>query len=77
MFSEVTEVPDAIDLLAARASSEEVAKGLIREMEWYDRYLDRGAVDRSANPTSGDYPFPRAFTDAAIAINVGRISPML
>jgi len=54
MFSEVTEVRDAIDLLAARASSDEVAKGLIREMEWYDRYLDRGAVDRSANPTPGN-----------------------
>jgi galactarate dehydratase len=54
MFSEVTEVRDAIDLLTARAASEEVAKGLIREMEWYDRYLDRGAVDRSANPTPGN-----------------------
>lgn len=54
MFSEVTEVRDAIDLLTARASSDEVAKGLIREMEWYDRYLDRAAVDRSANPTPGN-----------------------
>jgi len=54
MFSEVTEVRDAIDLLTARAASEEVAQGLIREMEWYDRYLDRGSVDRSANPTPGN-----------------------
>jgi galactarate dehydratase len=54
MFSEVTEVRDAVDLLTARAASDEVAKGLIREMEWYDRYLDRGAVDRSANPTPGN-----------------------
>jgi galactarate dehydratase len=54
MFSEVTEVRDAIDLLTARAASPEVAEGLIREMEWYDRYLQRGSVDRSANPTPGN-----------------------
>lgn len=54
MFSEVTEVRDAIDLLTARAASPEVARGLIREMEWYDRYLERGSVDRSANPTPGN-----------------------
>lgn len=54
MFSEVTEVRDAIDLLTARAASPEVAQGLIREMEWYDRYLERGSVDRSANPTPGN-----------------------
>src|SRR5207249_8562405 len=51
MFSEVTEVRDAIHLLTAHAASPEVAKGLIREMAWYDRYLERGSVDRSANPT--------------------------
>jgi galactarate dehydratase len=54
MFSEVTEVRDAIDLLVARAASPEVAEGLVREMAWYDRYLQRGAVDRSANPTPGN-----------------------
>lgn len=54
MFSEVTEVRDAIDLLTARAATQEVADGLVREMEWYDRYLQRGAVDRSANPTPGN-----------------------
>jgi galactarate dehydratase len=54
MFSEVTEVRDAIDLLTARAASPEVAQGLVREMEWYDRYLERGSVDRSANPTPGN-----------------------
>jgi galactarate dehydratase len=54
MFSEVTEVRDAIDVLTARAASPEVAQGLIREMEWYDRYLERGSVDRSANPTPGN-----------------------
>lgn len=54
MFSEVTEVRDAIHLLTARAASSEVAQGLIREMQWYDSYLARGAVDRSANPTPGN-----------------------
>lgn len=54
MFSEVTEVRDAIHLLTARAATDEVAEGLVREMEWYDRYLQRGGVDRSANPTPGN-----------------------
>jgi galactarate dehydratase len=54
MFSEVTEVRDAIHLLTARATSAQVAQGLIREMSWYDNYLERGAVDRSANPTPGN-----------------------
>lgn len=54
MFSEVTEVRDAIHLLTARAASPEIAQALIREMQWYDSYLARGAVDRSANPTPGN-----------------------
>src|SRR5271170_4659426 len=54
MFSEVTEVRDAIHLLTARATSPQVAQGLIREMLWYDNYLERGAADRSANPTPGN-----------------------
>lgn len=54
MFSEVTEVRDAIHLLTARAQNEHVARDLIREMAWYDAYLDRGGVDRSANPTPGN-----------------------
>jgi len=54
MFSEVTEVRDAIHLLTARAASPQVAEDLIREMKWYDRYLERGSVDRSANPTPGN-----------------------
>src|SRR5260370_2566683 len=54
MFSEVTEVRDAIHLLAARAATPQVAQDLIREMAWYDSYLERGAVDRSANPTPGN-----------------------
>ena len=54
MFSEVTEVRDAIHLLTARAANEQVARDLIREMAWYDAYLEAGAVDRSANPSPGN-----------------------
>lgn len=54
MFSEVTEVRDAIHLLTPRAVNEEVARDLIREMAWYDEYLQAGSADRSANPTPGN-----------------------
>ena len=54
MFSEVTEVRDAIHLLTPRAATEDVARDLIREMRWYDEYLARGAADRSANTTPGN-----------------------
>ena len=42
MFSEVTEVRDAIHLLTPRAVNEEVGKRLLEEMEWYDNYLNMG-----------------------------------
>ena len=54
MFSEVTEVRDAVHLLTPRAANQEVARDLIREMRWYDEYLERGSADRSANPTPGN-----------------------
>src|ERR1700744_2080506 len=54
IFSEVTEVRDAVDLLTARAANAKVAQQLIQEMEWYDSYLARGAADRSDNPTPGN-----------------------
>src|SRR5204863_3305034 len=54
LFSEVTEVRDAVHLLTPRAVSEQVARDLIREMKWYDDYLERGSADRSANPTPGN-----------------------
>ncbi|RFC41697.1 MAG: galactarate dehydratase [Verrucomicrobia bacterium] len=54
LFSETTEVRDAISQLTARAANPEVAADLIREMAWYDRYLERGGVDRSANTTPGN-----------------------
>lgn len=54
MFSEVTEVRDAVHLLTPRAANAGVARDLIREMRWYDDYLARGQADRSANPTPGN-----------------------
>ncbi|MDF2934658.1 MAG: galactarate dehydratase [Paenibacillaceae bacterium] len=54
MFSEVTEVRDAIHLLTPRAATEEVGRDLIREMKWYDDYLAHGEADRSANPSPGN-----------------------
>ncbi|MBR1153441.1 galactarate dehydratase [Bradyrhizobium sp. JYMT SZCCT0428] len=54
MFSEVTEVRDAIHLLTRRAANEEVGRALIREMDWYDGYLAKGDADRSANTTPGN-----------------------
>jgi len=54
MFSEVTEVRDGIDQLTSRATTPAVAEAMIREMAWYDAYLDRGRVDRSANTTPGN-----------------------
>jgi galactarate dehydratase len=54
MFSEVTEVRDGIDQLTARAADADIAAAMIREMAWYDAYLDKGKVDRSANTTPGN-----------------------
>ncbi|MNX45986.1 D-galactarate dehydratase [compost metagenome] len=54
MFSENTEVRDGIDQLTARAATPEVADALIREMAWYDDYLQRGMADRSANTSPGN-----------------------
>ena len=54
MFSEVTEVRDAIHLLTPRCINEEVGKALLREMAWYDDYLDRGETNRAANTTPGN-----------------------
>lgn len=54
MFSETTEVRDGIDQLTSRASTPEVAAAMVREMAWYDAYLQKGRVDRSANTTPGN-----------------------
>lgn len=54
MFSETTEVRDAVAQLTARAATPEVAQKIIDEMAWYDAYLARGGADRSANTTPGN-----------------------
>ena len=54
MFSENTEVRDAVEQLTSRAATPEVAAAIVRELGWYDRYLDRGRVDRAANTTPGN-----------------------
>jgi galactarate dehydratase len=54
IFSEITEVRDAVHLLTARAETPQIARDLIREMQWYDEYLARGQADRSANTTPGN-----------------------
>ncbi|MFO1314909.1 MAG: galactarate dehydratase [Burkholderiales bacterium] len=54
MFSETTEVRDAVAELTSRAASEAVAQAIVREMAWYDAYLARGQADRSANTTPGN-----------------------
>jgi galactarate dehydratase len=54
LFSETTEVRDAIDQMTARAVTPEVAQAMVREMAWYDAYLQRGSADRSANTTPGN-----------------------
>lgn len=54
LFSEVTEVRDAVHLLTPRAATPDIGRDLVREMRWYDEYLSRGGADRSANPTPGN-----------------------
>lgn len=54
MFSEVTEVRDAIHLLTPRAADRAVAEALVEQMRWYDDYLAAGGVDRGANTTPGN-----------------------
>lgn len=54
MFSENTEVRDAVEQLTRRAATAEVAEAIVRELDWYDRYLARGRVDRAANTTPGN-----------------------
>jgi galactarate dehydratase len=54
MFSEVTEVRDAVHLLLPRTADSSVGKALVREMKWYDDYLSKWGTDRSANPSPGN-----------------------
>lgn len=54
LFSEVTEVRDGVEMLAARVRDAQTCARLAEEMRWYDQYLQDGGVDRSANPTPGN-----------------------
>ena len=54
MFSEVTEVRDGVQFIANRITSTETCDKLRNEMAWYDEYLEKNKVDRSANPTPGN-----------------------
>mgnify|MGYP001482956649 CR=1 FL=1 len=54
MFSETTEVRDAVEQLTARAATPGLAQRIVDEMAWYDGYLQKGGVDRSANTTPGN-----------------------
>ena len=54
IFSEVTEIRDAANILISRMSDEDVRKKFIQEMKWYDNYLNQAHVDRSANPSPGN-----------------------
>jgi galactarate dehydratase len=54
MFSENTEVRDAVAHLTSRAATPEVAHAIVRELGWYDDYLARAQVDRAANTTPGN-----------------------
>ncbi len=54
MFSEVTEVRDAVYLLGPRCETQEVGQRLMDEMAWYDNYLSLGQTDRRENPSPGN-----------------------
>ncbi len=54
LFSETTEVRDAVTQLAERVCDETTMSRLACEMRWYDRYLEEGGVGRDANPTPGN-----------------------
>ena len=54
LFSEVTEVRDGVHLLAERCEDEKTVEKLKQEISWYDEYLEKSHVDRSANPSPGN-----------------------
>lgn len=54
LFSEVTEVRDAVYIIANRYQDDETVEKLKKEIGWYDRYLAKGEVDRAANTTPGN-----------------------
>ena len=54
LFSEVTEVRDGVHILAERCADKKTVEKLKREISWYDDYLEKSHVDRSANPSPGN-----------------------
>jgi galactarate dehydratase len=54
LFSEVTEVRDGVHILARRTADDSVCAALIREMDWFDRYLAKGGAGREANTSPGN-----------------------
>lgn len=54
IFSEITEVRDAAEILIKRSLNKPIAEKLKDEFEWYDRYLALSGVDRKENTTPGN-----------------------
>lgn len=54
IFSEVSEVRDAVHIMKDRMLNPEVVAKLDSEMAWYDEYLAQGQVDRAANTSLGN-----------------------
>lgn len=54
MYSEMSEVRDRVDLMAAKAASKEVIRDLVDVMRWNDAYLAKSKMDRSANTSPGN-----------------------
>ncbi|MDR1862292.1 MAG: UxaA family hydrolase [Treponema sp.] len=54
LFSELTEVRDGVHFIASRCCDADIIQKLANEMRWYDKYLEEGGADRSANPTPGN-----------------------
>lgn len=54
IFSEVTEVRDASHIILSRIKDMNLREKFIKEMKWYDNYLESAHVDRSANPSPGN-----------------------
>ena len=54
IFSEVSEVRDAVHIMKGRITNPEVMEKLDEEMAWYEAYWSEGKVDRSANTSLGN-----------------------
>lgn len=54
LFSELTEVRDAVEFLADRCKNQPTFDKLIEGINWYENYLKKGGVNTSANTTPGN-----------------------